>query len=33
VTAPHAPVPFTPSLEEAYAPSVQAIIDAVNTLS
>ena len=29
VTAPHAPVPFTPPLEEAYAPSVQAIVDAV----
>jgi pyruvate/2-oxoglutarate/acetoin dehydrogenase E1 component len=32
VTAPHAPVPFTPSLEEAYAPSVQAIVDAVGSL-
>jgi 2-oxoisovalerate dehydrogenase E1 component beta subunit len=32
VTAPHAPVPFTPSLEDAYAPSVQKIIDAVNFL-
>ena len=32
VTAPHAPVPFTPSLEEVYAPSVQAIVDAVNAL-
>ena len=32
VTAPHAPVPFTPSLEEAYAPSVQAIVDAVGAL-
>jgi pyruvate/2-oxoglutarate/acetoin dehydrogenase E1 component len=30
VTAPHAPVPFSPSLEEAYAPSVEAIVDAVN---
>jgi acetoin:2,6-dichlorophenolindophenol oxidoreductase subunit beta len=30
VTAPHAPVPFSPSLEDAYAPSVQAIVDAVN---
>jgi pyruvate/2-oxoglutarate/acetoin dehydrogenase E1 component len=29
VTAPHAPVPFSPSLEDAYAPSVQAIVDAV----
>jgi len=33
VTAPHAPVPFTPSLEAAYAPTVQAIVDAVNTLA
>ena len=32
VTAPHAPVPFSPSLESAYAPSVQAIVDAVKTL-
>jgi pyruvate dehydrogenase E1 component beta subunit len=32
VTAPHSPVPFTPSLEEAYAPSVQAIVDAVGAL-
>jgi acetoin:2,6-dichlorophenolindophenol oxidoreductase subunit beta len=32
VTAPHAPVPFTPSLEDAYAPSVQAIVDAVSSL-
>ena len=32
VTAPHAPVPFTPSLEAAYAPSVDAIVDAVKTL-
>jgi pyruvate dehydrogenase E1 component beta subunit len=30
VTAPHAPVPFSPSLEDAYAPSVQAIVAAVN---
>jgi acetoin:2,6-dichlorophenolindophenol oxidoreductase subunit beta len=30
VTAPHAPVPFSPSLEDAYAPSIQAIVDAVN---
>jgi acetoin:2,6-dichlorophenolindophenol oxidoreductase subunit beta len=33
VTAPHAPVPFTPSLENAYAPTVQAIVDAVGTLA
>ena len=32
VTAPHAPVPFTPSLEEVYAPTVAAIVDAVNAL-
>ena len=32
VTAPHAPVPFTPSLEEVYAPTVGAIVEAVNTL-
>jgi len=32
VTAPHAPVPFAPSLEDAYAPSVGAIVDAVNSL-
>lgn len=29
VTAPHTPVPFAPSLESAYAPSVQRIVDAV----
>lgn len=29
LTAPHAPVPFTPSLEDAYAPSVEAIVEAV----
>jgi pyruvate dehydrogenase E1 component beta subunit len=33
VTAPHAPVPFTPSLESAYAPSVEAIVDAVRSLA
>lgn len=33
VTAPNAPVPFAPSLEEAYAPSVQAIVDAVKSVS
>ena len=32
LTAPHAPVPFAPSLEDAYAPSVQAIVDAVNSV-
>jgi pyruvate/2-oxoglutarate/acetoin dehydrogenase E1 component len=32
LTAPHAPVPFAPSLEEAYAPSVQAIVEAVNSV-
>jgi pyruvate dehydrogenase E1 component beta subunit len=33
VTAPHAPVPFSPSLEDAYAPSVQAIVKAVRTIA
>jgi pyruvate/2-oxoglutarate/acetoin dehydrogenase E1 component len=33
VTAPHAPVPFSPSLENAYAPSVQAIVEAVKTIA
>jgi len=33
VTAPHTPVPFAPSLEEAYAPSVQAIVDAVKSIA
>ena len=32
VTAPDTPVPFSPTLEAAYAPSVQAILDAVGTL-
>ncbi len=32
VTAPHTPVPFAPSLEDAYVPSVQAIADAVRTI-
>ena len=32
VTAPNTPVPFAPSLEDAYAPSVQAIVDAVKTI-
>jgi pyruvate dehydrogenase E1 component beta subunit len=32
VTAPHTPVPFAPSLEDAYVPSVQAIVDAVRTM-
>jgi len=32
VTAPHTPVPFAPSLEDAYVPSVQAIVDAVRTI-
>ncbi len=31
VTAPHAPVPFTPSLENVYAPTVSAILDAVRS--
>ena len=29
VTAPHAPVPFTPSLEDVYVPSVDNIAAAV----
>ena len=33
VTAPDTPVPFAPSLEDAYVPSVQAIVDAVRTIS
>ena len=33
VTAPHAPVPFTPSLEAVYAPTVQSIVDAVGSLA
>ena len=33
VTAPHAPVPFAPSLENVYPPSVQAIIDAVHSIA
>lgn len=33
VTAPHAPVPFSPSLENAYAPSVHAIVEAVKTIA
>ena len=32
VTPPDTPVPFSPTLEAAYAPSVQAILDAVGTL-
>lgn len=32
VTAPDTPVPFAPSLEDAYAPSVQGIVDAVRTI-
>ena len=33
VTAPYTPVPFSPSLEDAYAPSVQVIVDAVNSIT
>src|SRR5262249_23157647 len=33
VTAPPTPVPFTPPLETAYAPSVQAILDAVASIA
>jgi acetoin:2,6-dichlorophenolindophenol oxidoreductase subunit beta len=32
VTAPHAPVPFSPPLEQAYVPSVQSIVDAARSL-
>lgn len=32
VNAPHAPVPFAPSLEAAYAPSAQSIVDAVKSV-
>jgi pyruvate dehydrogenase E1 component beta subunit len=32
VTAPDTPVPFTPPLEAAYAPTVQAILDAVGRI-
>jgi pyruvate/2-oxoglutarate/acetoin dehydrogenase E1 component len=32
VTAPHAPVPFSPPLEQAYVPSVAAIVDAVRSV-
>jgi acetoin:2,6-dichlorophenolindophenol oxidoreductase subunit beta len=32
VTAPHAPVPFSPTLENAYAPSVRAIVEAIRSL-
>lgn len=33
VTAPHSPVPFSPSLEDAYAPSVKEIVEAVKTIT
>lgn len=33
VTAPHAPVPFTPSLEGAYAPTVESIVAAVRSVT
>ena len=32
VTAAASPVPFSPSLEEAYAPTVASIVDAVRTI-
>jgi pyruvate dehydrogenase E1 component beta subunit len=32
VTAPHAPVPFSPTLEDLYVPSAQDVIDAVRSL-
>ncbi|WP_028024471.1 alpha-ketoacid dehydrogenase subunit beta [Enterovibrio calviensis] len=33
VTAPHTPVPFSPTLEDAFVPSVDAIVDAVNAIA
>ncbi|MEI8609268.1 alpha-ketoacid dehydrogenase subunit beta [Enterovibrio sp. Hal110] len=33
VTAPHTPVPFSPKLEDAFIPSVDAIVDAVNSIA
>ncbi|PML76825.1 alpha-ketoacid dehydrogenase subunit beta [Enterovibrio norvegicus] len=33
VTAPHTPVPFSPTLEDAFIPSVDAIVDAVNSVA
>ncbi|MFL7010023.1 alpha-ketoacid dehydrogenase subunit beta [Enterovibrio norvegicus] len=33
VTAPHTPVPFSPTLEDAFLPSVDAIVDAVNSIA
>jgi pyruvate dehydrogenase E1 component beta subunit len=33
VTAPHAPVPFSPSLEQAYAPTAEQIAAAVRSLA
>ena len=32
VTAPHAPVPFSPTLEDLFVPSAQDVIDAVRSL-
>jgi acetoin:2,6-dichlorophenolindophenol oxidoreductase subunit beta len=32
VTAPHSPVPFSPSLEQAYVPSTNAVVDAVRSV-
>ncbi|MFN8224836.1 MAG: alpha-ketoacid dehydrogenase subunit beta [Gaiellales bacterium] len=32
LTAPHSPVPFSPTLEQAYAPSAEAIVAAVKSL-
>jgi pyruvate/2-oxoglutarate/acetoin dehydrogenase E1 component len=33
VTAPHAPVPFSPTLEDRFVPSAQQVVDAVRSLS
>jgi pyruvate dehydrogenase E1 component beta subunit len=32
VTAPHAPVPFSPALEDAYVPSAARVLEAVRSL-
>ena len=32
VTSPHSPVPLSPPLENAYIPSVDRIVEAVNSL-
>jgi pyruvate/2-oxoglutarate/acetoin dehydrogenase E1 component len=32
ITAPHTPVPYAPSLEDAYIPSPDRVVDAAQTL-